>query len=207
MAGRSIAERRFGSVDEFVAWEERQAERHEFFDGNVWPMDAEPAGMAGGTVRHNDLVFNVRSALTAVFRPRGCRVQSENVKLRTESFSAYPDVLVTCTPVDGRETQVADAVVIVEVLSEGTERRDRTVKQQNYFDTPSLLQFVLVSQEAQLVEVYTRSADGWAYRRYRAPDAIVALPSVDARIPMAAIYGGTDVPPYASVVPLRGTEP
>lgn len=204
MAGRSIAERRFGSVDEFVAWEERQVDRHEFFDGDVWPMDAEPAGMAGGTVRHNDLVFNIRSALAAEFRPRGCRVQSENVKLRTEAFSAYPDVLVTCSPVDGRETQVADAVVIVEVLSEGTERRDRTVKQQNYLDAPFLQQFVLASQEAQLVEVYTRSADGWAYRRYRAADAVVALPAVDARIAMADIYRDTDVPPTASVVPLRG---
>ena len=93
------AERRFSSVDDFIAWEERQSERFEFLDGEVWAHDIDPVGMAGGTIRHNDIVFNIRTALTPIFRPRGCRVQSATIKLKTDIFSAYPDVLVVCSPV------------------------------------------------------------------------------------------------------------
>ena len=61
-------ERRFSSVDDFIVWEERQAERFEFLDGEVWSLDVDPVGMAGGTIRHNDIVFNIRTALTPIFR-------------------------------------------------------------------------------------------------------------------------------------------
>lgn len=36
------AERRFSTIEEFIAWEERQPEQFEFLDGRVWPHDADP---------------------------------------------------------------------------------------------------------------------------------------------------------------------
>ena len=198
----TLAERQFGSIEDFLAWEERQPERFEFLDGHVWRVEVDVTGMAGGTIRHNDLVFNIRTALTPIFRPRGCRVQSENVKLTTEAFSVYPDVLVVCSPISSEASRVSDAVVLVEVLSEGTERKDRGPKQQNYLAAPFCQHYILVSQDSQLVEVYSRAATGWTYRAYHSPSDTIDLSNVDACLTMAEIYRDTDVPPYRSVVPL-----
>jgi Uma2 family endonuclease len=196
------AERRFSSVDDFIAWEERQSERFEFLDGQVWSHDVDPVGMAGGTIRHNDIVFNIRTALTPIFRPRGCRVQSENVKLKTDTFSAYPDVLVVCSPVSSDASKVSEATILVEVVSEGTEHKDRGPKQQNYLHAPFCQHYVLVSQETQMVEVYSRADAGWTYRAYRDPGDMIELGNADARLAMTEIYQDTDVPQYQSVVPL-----
>jgi Uma2 family endonuclease len=196
------AERRFSSVDDFIAWEERQSERFEFLDGEVWSLDVDPVGMAGGTIRHNDIVFNIRTALTPIFRPRGCRVQSENVKLKTDTFAAYPDVLVVCSPVSSDASKVSEATILVEVVSEGTERKDRGPKQQNYLDAPFCQHYVLVSQETRMVEVYSRADAGWTYRAYHDPGDMIELPNADAKLSMAEIYRDTDVPQYRSVVRL-----
>jgi Uma2 family endonuclease len=196
------AERRFSSVDDFIAWEERQSERFEFLDGEVWPHDVDPVGTAGGTIRHNDIVFNIRAALTPIFRPRGCRVQSENVKLKTDTFSAYPDVLVVCSPVSSDASKVSEATVLVEVVSEGTEYKDRGPKQQNYLHAPFCQHYVLVSQETQMVEVCSRADAGWTYRAYHDPGDMIELGNADTRLAMSEIYRDTDVPQYRSVVPL-----
>ncbi len=195
-------ERRFSSVDDFIAWEERQSERFEFLDGEVWSLDVDPVGMAGGMVRHNDIVFNIRTALTPIFRPRGCRMQSENVKLKTDRFAAYPDVLVVCSPVSSDASKVSEATILVEVVSEGTERKDRGPKQQNYLDASFCQHYVLVSQETRMVEVYSRADAGWTYRAYHDPGDLIELPNADAKLSMAEIYRDTDVPQYRSVVRL-----
>lgn len=197
------AQKHFASVDDFVAWEEQQPERYEFLDGTVWPVDGEPSGMAGGSITHNDLVFNLRTALLDVFRPRGCRVQSENVRLRTDRFSVYPDVMVLCGPVAGRDSTVTEALLVAELLSEGTERRDSSIKQQAYLDAPFLQQLILVSQDAQVVEAYTRHGGGWAYHIARGPDEAVELPAAEARLSLADLHRDTDVPPPGAVVPFR----
>ena len=186
------AERRFSSVDDFIAWEERQSERFEFLNGEVWAHDVDPVGTVDGAIRHNDIVFNIRTALTPIFRPRGCRLQSENVKLKTDTFAAYPDVLVVCSPVSSDASKVSEATILVEVVSEGTERKDRGPKQQNYLDAPFCQHYVLVSQETRMVDVYSRVDAGWTYRAYHDPGDMIELSNADVRLSMAEIYRDTD---------------
>ena len=42
------------TLTEFLAWEEHQTERHEFFDGETFAM-------VGGTARHNRVILNLDS--------------------------------------------------------------------------------------------------------------------------------------------------
>jgi Uma2 family endonuclease len=42
--------------DEYFVWEEQQELRHEYFDGEVFAM-------AGGTLAHADIAFNLASIL------------------------------------------------------------------------------------------------------------------------------------------------
>lgn len=52
---------------------------------------------------------------------------------------------------------------------------------------------MLVKADYRAVELYRRSGSDWTYHRYEGDDA-VDLSSIDARIPLAAIYRRTAIP-------------
>ena len=71
----------------------------------------------------------------------------------------YPDVMVVCggfAVVEGHRDMIVNPPVVVEVLSESTERWDRSGKFAQYQRVASLREYVLVSQEAMRVEWFTR---------------------------------------------------
>ncbi len=84
-------------------------------------------------------------------------------------LATYADLSVVCGALEtltakknGRSLgqAVTNPVVVVEVLSESTERYDRDGKFQAYKQIASLEEYVLVSQDERKVEVYRRK-DGW----------------------------------------------
>jgi Uma2 family endonuclease len=166
---------------------ERAAEhRSEYFDGQV-------VAMAGGTPRHGLIAQNIAAHL--YFRlPSGCGVYQADVKVQvgTGSAYAYPDVLVLCGEpryLDRTQDVVTNPAVVFEVLSPGTEARDRTVKAAAYRLVPSLAAYVLVSQKDPRVEVYARGAGGaWECTVYqRLPDT-VRLDALGCELSLAEIY-------------------
>ena len=82
---------------------------------------------------------------------------------------------------------------MIEVLSDSTERYDRTTKFRHYKQLPSVKEYVLVSQNEALVERYTRQADEtWAQTDFVGLDATMVLATVKVRIPMADIFRGVE---------------
>ena len=72
-----------------------------------------------------------------------------------------------------------DATLIIEVLSPSTESRDRGAKFFGYQNLPSLQEYVLVSQEAILVEVFRKEQSGhWHYEVLQSLEAALKLESV-----------------------------
>jgi Uma2 family endonuclease len=75
-------------------------------------------------------------------------------------LSACPDVSVVCGTLeldpDGANAAV-NPVVLVEVLSDGTEAYDRGQKLAHYRRIPSLREYVLVSQVERRIELYRRN--------------------------------------------------
>ena len=73
----------------------------------------------------------------------------------------------------------SDATLIIEVLSPSTESRDRGAKFFGYQNLPSLQEYVLVSQEAILVEVFRKEQSGhWHYEVLQSLEAALKLESV-----------------------------
>ena len=72
----------------------------------------------------------------------------------------YPDILLPCNPVDRDVYFRSTPCLIVEVLSESTERIDGREKMLAYQTLPSLKEYLLVAQEARRVEIYRR-ANEW----------------------------------------------
>ena len=85
--------------------------------------------------------------------------------------------------------------VVIEVLSDSTEKYDRTTKFRQYKQISTVMEYVLVSQDEPLVERYTRSSDGtWAQSDFVGLDATMVLATVDIQIPMAEVYRGVEFP-------------
>ena len=62
------------TVEEYFKFDEKSEVRHEFNNGILRPMGDR-------SERHNHLVGNAADIVKSVFRPRGCSVYTQSVKL------------------------------------------------------------------------------------------------------------------------------
>jgi len=175
---------------DYLALEESSDLRHEYVAGEVYAM-------TGGSQRHNRIALNIASRLLAALSGRPCQVFMSDVKLHVARDTAYyyPDVMVTCGgPATATESVVVtDPVVVVEVLSPGTEAIDRREKLAAYRSLPSLGEYVLVSQERMMVEIHRRQGEaGWLYLSGEAGDTLT-LESLQVGMPVNDLYAGTDI--------------
>jgi Uma2 family endonuclease len=143
------------SLDEFIAWENAQPEKHEFVRGEVFAM-------VGARRVHHEVVGNLLAALKLHLKGSPCQAFIQTAKLKTAAGDIfYPDVFVTCDPQDLRTEQIFSApTVIVEVLSPSTQAYDRGLKFTLYRGLPSLREYALVDPDTREVQLFRRGADG-----------------------------------------------
>ncbi len=170
----------------FVEFERNSDERHEYLAGEV-------RSRAGGTPEHGRLVANMTGALGSALKERPCVVMSSVVRVhvRATNRSTYPDAFVVCgkliTDPDDENT-IVNPVVIVEVLSPGTEASDRGEKFAHYQHLESLKDYVLLSQKERRVEVFSRGAGAsWLMTPY-GPGQKVPLPALGIELDLDALY-------------------
>src|SRR5258708_20052191 len=81
---------------------------------------------------------------------------------------------------------LTDPVVVIEVLSPATEKRDRGAKLAVYKTLPSLMEYVLIGSEVQELIVYRRESN-WRPYHYQT-GAQGELTSIRVRFPLATAY-------------------
>ncbi len=173
------------SYAEYLAFERDSEEKHEYLRGEVWAI-------AGGTVEHSRLAAAITGELRAALAGRPCNVFTSDLRLRVVETdrSTYADAFVVCGKVQRApddDCAVENPVVVVEVLSDGTEASDRGEKFQHYRRMPSLREYVLVSQRAPRIEVYHREGEGWVLRDALA-GGVAELPSLGVTLSVDAVY-------------------
>jgi len=175
------------SVDDYLSGEQLSECRHEYVNGHVYAM-------VGASDCHGLIAGSIFSALRSHLRGGPCQVFIADMKVRIESATDdrfyYPDVLVSCAAADRERYFRRAPCLIVEVLSEATERLDRGEKFQAFTQLESLQEYLLVSQERELVELYRREAD-WQPQRY-GPDDTLLLDSVGLELPVTQVYEDLD---------------
>ncbi|MBP2303953.1 Uma2 family endonuclease [Azospirillum melinis] len=186
------------TLDEFLAWEERQDSRHEFLQGEI-------VAMIGGTVAHNQIVGNVYAALRGDLRGSPCRVFQETMRIRADESVFYPDVFVTCTALDDRDRLAREPILIVEVLSDSTSSYDHTTKSAAYRTLPSLSHYVLIHKRVAVVESFRRAGDGWTHELLSGRDGMLTIPALEVTLPLAAIYEDTRVS-FDLTIPVSDTD-
>ena len=151
------------------------APRHEWFDGVIYAMSR-------GTPEHGRLTSSITIALGNLLPPV-CRIYAADTTLYipAANLATYADVSVICGPLetitvrkDGRSLgqAVINPIVIVEVLSDSTERYDRDGKFQLYQQIAALREYVLVAQDTPRIEVFRRDQQ-WAGEVAESGTAIV----------------------------------
>jgi Uma2 family endonuclease len=175
------------SLDEFLAWEREQPERHEF-DGLA------VVAMTGASMAHVKITMNLAFALREGLRGTGCRPLSSDAKVIAGGSVRYPDVVVTCQPTADKDEVVPEPVLIIEVLSPSTERIDHGRKKLDYFATASIRQYAIVEQDERLVDLYTRTDLGWI-NEVISGDKTLNLSSIGVVLSLDAIYEDTELDP------------
>jgi Uma2 family endonuclease len=168
--------------------------KYEYLYGKVYMM-------SGGRRGHDLIKRNIDNALDRKLEGNPCTVFSSDMqvllgkKKNNRKHFVYPDVTVSCNPEDLPLdiTLVKFPRLVVEVLSESTERRDRGIKFKAYQNCPTVQEIVLVNQFFPLVEVWQReqeqpdNPDTWQCRIYRV-DQPVKLASLGLQLEMSEIY-------------------
>lgn len=174
------------TFSDYLELEEGSNVKHEFLDGAIYAM-------GGGTPTHAELAITIGSLLLQQVRRGSCRVFSSDLRVRVlaTGLAAYPDVTVVCGALEldpeNRHT-VTNPRVVIEVLSDSTERWDRNVKLQHYRQVPALAAVVLVAQRERLIEVWSRGADGEWASRASGPGEIAEIPAIDCTLSVDDVY-------------------
>ncbi len=178
------------SPDEYLAWEAKQVEKHEYVDGEVFAM-------AGASDHHNVVSGNVAMALRQHLKGSPYRTLMSQMKLQIVADNSfyYPDVLVTCSARDTQDPLIKrEPVLLVEVLSPSTAAYDRGAKFSSYRQLASLQEYVLIDTDTRTTDVYRKGADGlWVLHPFAGNEA-VELTSVALTIPAAVLFDELDAP-------------
>jgi Uma2 family endonuclease len=172
--------------EEYFAWEEKQLEKHEYIDGEVYAM-------SGGSVNHGRIAIKFTAMFDAHLDNSSCITGNSDIKLNIVDINnyTYPDVSVTCDDRDKTTSQYFTyPCLIVEVLSDSTEAYDRGGKFRMYRNNPVLQDYLLVSSTKIEMDLYhKKDTDEWIIINYKEGDT-VELKSINLRVPIEQVYRG-----------------
>ena len=180
----SAQEKTAFSVQEYLAWEAEQIDKHEYVAGEVF-------GMVGARRVHEVVTLNLGSGLREHLRSTPCQTFVAGLKLNVQTMDAfyYPDVMVTCHDADKvAELYIEHPKLIIEVLSESTSANDRGTKFAAYRKIDSLEEYILVDIDRKSVESFRRQPDEqWLLRDFSDEENCV-FESVELTMTLARVF-------------------
>ncbi len=161
------------TADEFLVWAEMQPHRYELVNGEVVRM--APERVDHGRVKLQTTIA-LQTAIAA--RPFACEALISGVGVRIDDATVYePDVLVRCGDrLPGDATEIADPVILVEVVSPSAGSVDSSTKLPDYLRLPSLRHYLVVDTAARAVTHYRVEASDLANARIIQSGSVVLDP-------------------------------
>lgn len=147
------------TADEFIAWamDQPEGQHYELVAGEVFAMAPERAahGRTKGLM-YTRLVEAIRMANAR------CEVFPDGMVVRVDAGTVCePDALVRCgPPLNDNATEVADPVILVEVVSPSSRKCDSGSKLEGYFRIPSMRHYLIVKTENQAIIHHRRDEAG-----------------------------------------------
>ena len=179
----AVLAKRYISEEEYLEIEQSSDIKHEYVNGEMWAM-------AGASRNHNILTGNVWSAFIKHLEGTRCIPFSADMKVKLEAKNDskffYPDVVVACDDDEGNDYFTNKPRIIVEVLSKGTQRTDKSFKFAAYKTITTLQEYVLIEQDSAEIMVCRRN-NNWAAEYFFLGDD-VTFESINLTIAVETIY-------------------
>lgn len=167
-------------------------------------LRGETFAMAGATYEHTLVKDNMAGEARSQLKDGPCRVLTSDMRVKVDrtGLYTYPDVVIVCEKPQF-EDDVFDTLlnprVLIEVLSDSTERYDRGAKFGHYRQLPTVQEYVLIAQDRPLVERYVRQADdSWLLTAFSDMAQTFGFTSIPVKIALAEIYRGVEFPEKAA---------
>ena len=175
------------SLDDFLAWENQQVDKHEFHRGEVFAM-------VGGRRTHGRVVLNLATQLNLQLRGSPCQVFSESMKIEiVKDTILYPDLFVTCDKADLATDMIfRSPTLVIEVLSPSTQAYDRSQKFALYRRLDSLQEYILVDPETRRIDGFRRGTDGRWVLHDMSQDEVMDCASVGCKVALTDIFQGLE---------------
>jgi Uma2 family endonuclease len=144
------------TADEFIAWGLQQASgRYELDRGEV-------VAMAPERTEHVRLKGEIYLALRRAAEGVDCEVFTDGVAIQIDERTVFePDASVRSGERLPRGVaRISDPLIVVEVLSPSTEKRDSLIKFHGYFKLPSVAHYLILDPDEAMVLRHSRRADG-----------------------------------------------
>jgi Uma2 family endonuclease len=180
-------ERRY-SLDEYRAIAETSKEKCEYHDGEIITM-------TGGTATHSRISRNIVNLLDNKLEDTNFEAFNSDLRIWIPKYrcGVYPDAMVVDGQLqfhDGREDEILNPLLIIEVLSPSTQKYDRTDKFEMYRSISSICEYLLVRQDRPFVERYTKQSKGWLFSDFEDLEDSILLESIKIELAMTKIYRG-----------------
>jgi Uma2 family endonuclease len=177
------------SLAEFLVRSEKTDDLLEYYDGIITKLP-----MARGP--HNEITMNVATALNMTIwaNNKSLRVfgGQQKVYLPTLNYGIFPDVLVvTDQPIywDDNQVLLTNPILIIEILSRGTRKYDRTTKFSEYKTLSSFQEYLLIDQKKCSIEAYFKEKPNfWQLTDHSNLEDSIYLKSIDCTIALSDIY-------------------
>jgi len=176
------------TVLEYLDFESTSGERYEYYKGKIKLM-------AGGSIAHNRIARNILTELESSFKnmPEFEAFGSDQkIFLPEYDYYVYPDAVVVAEgPLLTEDVShaIINPLLVIEVLSDSTERHDRGQKFIEYRSLPSFKEYVLIRQDKPTVVSFYKSQPGvWLEEEFKEMESEVYFKSIDLRVAMRLIY-------------------
>jgi Uma2 family endonuclease len=176
------------TLDEYLALDAASDVRFEYCDGFVFMM-------APPSFRHTQITTNISNALNAKLTRENCVAYTSTIRILTEARGAryYPDVSVICGKpkiVKEEGDSVTNPLVIFEVMSPDSKRRDLGEKLKAYQAISSLAQYVVIAQDSAHVKSWTKRGSRWPDDEVAGLNKQLELPALKVVLSLTEIYRG-----------------
>jgi Uma2 family endonuclease len=190
----TVAAPSYTPFEDYLVAEASSDVKHEWCDGVIYAMSR-------GTPEHGRLTMRIARVVGNALDPE-CEVYSSDTMLYVEAarLSTYADASVVCGAVETKTVRrngkslgeaLTNPSIIVEVMSEATERYDRDGKFKAYKQLPSLREYILVAQDVRRIEVYRVRGGTWSCEVGERGQSV----TIHGRpIAVDEVYGSTSTP-------------
>lgn len=176
------------TLEEYLELDANSEERLEYWDGEIFSM-------SGVSSQHDQIETNLIYHCRRQLKTPGCRIFAANLRIKVPSMPPYRygDVSALCGKPQFEKIGGVDVLtnpsLIIEVLSDSTEKYDRGDKFSNYKSISTLSEYLLVAQHRPHVSQFVKQSDGvWLNREFNSLADVLKVVTLDCELTLDEIY-------------------